>query len=116
MALRGNLQNTATRLIDKFGDAVNIVTVTITPGANTYSPPITTTSLTPVNAVVTGAGKWADGETIIMTDLVVLVSGASVLADVGGIIQINSKPHTIVARTDILATGIKSAVRYFVRG
>ena len=116
MALRANLQATATRLIAKFGDEVNNVAIVSTPGLTEYDLPSEAVTLTPVDAVVTGAGKWADGTSILMTDYAVLVSGASALINVGDTLQIDGKPFIVTLRQDILATGVKSAVRYFVRG
>lgn len=116
MSLRDNLQGTATRLIAQFGDPVDMVVTTNTSGATEFDAPTLTTTPTTVQAVVTGANKWADGETILMGDLAVLVSGAFPVFEVGAKVEFNGKQYTIIMRRDILATGVKSAVRYIVRG
>lgn len=115
MGLRDNLQNTATRLIGKFGDTIQTVTITVAADIDEFAPPSITATPTDIQAVVTGAGKWADGETILHSDLRVLVSGAFPTVEVGAKMTINEKQYTVKVRNDILATGVKSAVIYFVR-
>lgn len=115
MSLRSDLANIATRLIDKFGDDVGSVTVTVVPGFDEFTVPTTQRSRVDIKAVVTGADRWADGNTILMGDLAVLVSGEAVQADVGGVVVIDGIDHRIVQKQKILAAGIASAVRYIVR-
>lgn len=116
MGLRDNLQGTATRLVAKFGDPVQMIVMTSTAGATEFDAPTLTPTETTVEAVVTGANKWKDGETILMGDLAVMVSGAYPVFDIGARVKIDGKQYTIVMRRDILASGVKSAVRYVVRG
>lgn len=116
MSLRNNLQGTATRLIGKFGDAVQSVTITTTAGVNEFDAPTRTATATPFDAIVTGASKWANGDTILHSDLRVLVSGAVPLMAVGDKVEINGKLHTVTVVDAKLATGVASAVVYFVRG
>lgn len=115
MSLRNKLQGTATRLISKYGDKIQKITITTTSGVTAFDQPTITKTTTPIDAVVTGAGKWADGETILHSDLRVLVSGSFPLGAVGDKMEINGNEYTITMRNDILATGVKSAVIYFVR-
>lgn len=115
MSLREKLQSTATRLIAKHGDEVYFITQTVTPGALDTDPPTISDVDTPVDAIVTGAGRWADGETILQSDLRVLVSGAFPVLDVGAKMRINGKQYTVNPVDPKLATGVKSAVIYFVR-
>lgn len=115
MALRTKLQNTATRLINKYGDTVQTVTITVTDGVDEFDPPTLTPIPTDINAVVTGVSKWETIETILSSDLKCLVSGVYPVADIGGSMTIGGKQYKIIERQDILATGVKSAVKYFVR-
>jgi hypothetical protein len=115
MTLRSKLQATATRLTGKHGDSVGFVTVTSTSGATEFDLPTLTETVTPIDAVVTGLCKWDVTDTILATDLAVLVSGAAPRAAVGGIVTIDGKSHTIIAIKPIMAAGIASAVKYFVR-
>ena len=115
MALRTKLQNTATRLISKYGDTVQSVIITVTAGADEFSPPTLTPVSKPIDAVVTGVSKWETSETILSSDLKCLVSGVYPVADIGGSMTIGGKQYKIIERQDILATGVKSAVKYFVR-
>ena len=118
MALRDKLQATATRLIGNATDErdeVFIVAETITPGATEFDPPLISTVDTRIDAIVTGAGSWVDGDTILMSDLRVVVSGFYDLVPVGGSFKINGKNHVVKIADPKLATGVKSAVIYFVR-
>lgn len=115
MALRTKLQATATRLITKFGDTLQSVTYITTAGATEFDLPTITPVSVNVEAVVTGVSKWDVSDTIFATDLVVLVSGVYGVADVGGSMTIDGKAHTIVAIKPILAAGVKTAVKYYVR-
>lgn len=109
------MAKTATRLIGKYGDAQQFVTITSVAGATAFDPPTLTEVPTTVNAVVTGVGKWEASETILTTDLKVLVSGEVALYDVGDLMKIDSDNYTIIARNKVLAAGAVSLVKYFVR-
>jgi hypothetical protein len=115
MALRSRLASTADRLIAKFGDEQQFITIFVTPGVDEFDPPTLAETEITVNAVVTGVGKWEQSETILSSDLRVLVGGGAPIADVGGVIKIDDKNHTIIERQKILASGQASAVKYFVR-
>jgi hypothetical protein len=115
MTLRTKLQKTATRLVGKFGDSVNIVVIAVNESFDGFSPPTSTTVRTSMQAVVTGVKQYDVNETIRSSDLAVLVSGANPLVGIGGVIEIDGKQHTVIECRDILATGVKSAVKYFVR-
>ena len=115
MSLRTRMAKTATRLIGKYGDEQKFVTIVSTPGATEFDPPTLTPTPVEVNALVTGVSKWEVSETIMATDLKVLVSGEVAMFDVGGLMKIDGKNHTIIARNKILASGVASMVKYFVR-
>lgn len=115
MSLRDKLQGTATRLIAKNGDEVDIIAETVTDGVLDTDPPTISKVYTPIDAIAIGAGRWADGKTILMSDLRVTVSGVFDLLDVGDKMRINGKEHTIISHDPKLATGVKSVVIYFVR-
>ena len=115
MGLRERGQALAARLVGVNGDVIQIITVTTVDGATEFDPPVRTTVLTDIDALVSGSGKWADGVTILSTDLQVFVSGAAAVADVGDSFLINDAPHKIIQKTNIMATGTISAVRYFAR-
>ena len=115
MGLRERMAKTATKLISKYGDDVSLVTIVTSPGTTEFDPPTSTPTETTVRAVVNGAGKYADGETILQTDLMILVSGEMQLASVGDIVLIDARSHTIIQRIKISATGVTSAVKYFAR-
>ena len=115
MSLRARMAKTATRLIGKYGDAQKFVTIVSTPGATEFDPPTLTPTPTTVDAVVTGVSKWEVSETILTTDLKVLVSGEVALYDVGDLIKIDNENYTIIARNKALAAGVASMVKYFVR-
>ncbi|WP_288067983.1 hypothetical protein, partial [Herbaspirillum sp.] len=66
-------------------------------------------------AVVTGVSKWEVSETILTTDLKVLVSGEVALYDVGDLMKIDNENYTIISRRKVLAAGDPSVVIYFVR-
>ena len=86
-----------------------------TPGATEFDPPTLTPTPVEINAVVTGVSKWEVSETILTTDLKVLVSGEVALFDVGGLMKIDDVNYTIIARNKVLAAGVASMVKYFVR-
>lgn len=115
MSLRTRMAKTATRLIGKYGDEQKFVTIVSAPGATEFDPPALTPTPTTVDAVVTGVSKWEVSETILTTDLKVLVSGEAVLYNVGGIMKIDNVNYTIIARNKVLAAGVASMVKYFVR-
>ena len=115
MALRERLQGVASRLTAQFGDTVQLVTLTTTQGETEFDPPTVTETLTPVPAVVTGAGRWADQETIRQTDLIVIVSGEHTQVNTGDQIKIDGDNHEVILKRKILASGVASAIRYFVR-
>lgn len=115
MSLRSKMAKTATRLIGKYGDAQQFVTIVSTPGIDEFAPPTLTPTPVGVNAVVTGVSKWEVNETVLSTDLKVLVSGEVALFDVGGLMKIDGKNYTIIARNKVLAAGVASMVKYFVR-
>lgn len=115
MSLRSRMAATADKLIAKYGDEQQFVTIVSTPGVDEFDPPTETETEVTVNAVVTGVGKWEQSDTIISSDLKVLVGGGAPLAEVGGVIKIDDKNHTIIERQKILASGVASAVKYFVR-
>ena len=115
MSLRSRMAATADRLIAKFGDAQQFVTIVSTPGATEFDPPTLTPTETTVNAVVTGVRQWETNEAITASDLSVLVGGGAPVVDVGSIIKIDSRNHTVIQVKKILAAGQASAVKYFVR-
>lgn len=115
MGLPQRGRDIASRLIPKAETKVSLVTVTSTPGATEFDPPSLSESLVTVDAVVTGAGRWADGETVLISDLSILVPGGSDVLDVGGVIKVDGKNHKIIQVHKIMAAGFVSAVRYIVR-
>lgn len=115
MGLREKLQKTADKLISKHGDSVQSITVTSIAGATEFDVPTLLPTETVMDAVVTGVGRWDVSDTILSTDLKVLVSGSYTPLDIGGIIMINDAPHKIIMKREMLATGTVSAVSYFVR-
>jgi len=64
---------------------------------------------------VSGVSKWEVSETVLVTDLKAIATGEAQIFDVGGIIKIDGKNHTIISRRKALAAGDPSAVIYFVR-
>lgn len=115
MALRDRLESVATRLIGQHGDTVDIVIYIEEPGFDEFTPPTHTQKETPIKAVVTGASEWADGSVILQSDLAVLVSGEGPEADVDDLIKIDGVEYTVIQKRKILAAGVASAIRYFVR-
>lgn len=115
MSLRARMAKTATRLIGKYGDEQKAITITTSDGATEFDPPIMSQSSVDIKAVVTGVSKWEVGETILATDLKVLVSGEVALFDVGCLMKIDDVNYTIIARNKVLAAGVASMVKYFVR-
>lgn len=115
MALRDRLASVATRLIGQHGDTVNVVMYIEEPGFDEFTPPTHTIKRTPIKAVVTGASEWADGSVILHSDLAVLVSGEEPETQVDAIIEIDGIEYTVIQKHRILAAGVASAVRYFVR-
>lgn len=115
MGLRERMANTADRLISKYGDEQQFVTLVSAPGATEFDPPTLTPTDTTVNAVVTGVKQWETSETVTASDLVVIVGGGAPLVDVGGIIKIDAKNHTVIQVRKVLAAGQASAVKYYVR-
>jgi hypothetical protein len=109
------MAKTATRLISKYGDTQQAVTVTTVEGATEFDPPIVSQSSTDIKAVVTGVSKWEVNETVLSTDLKVIVTGEAQVFDIGGIMKIDSSNHTIISRRKVLAAGDPSVVIYFVR-
>jgi hypothetical protein len=103
------------RLIAKYGDEQQFVTIVSTPGATEFDVPTLTETETTVNAVVTGVSKWEVNETVLSTDLKVIVTGEAQVFDIGGIMKIDSSNHTIISRRKVLAAGDPSVVIYFVR-
>lgn len=106
---------TADRLVSKYGDEQQFVTIVSTPGATEFDVPTVTPTDNPVDAVVTGVSKWEVSETVAASDLKVLVGGSAPVASVGGVIKIDGRNHMIIERRKILAAGTTSAVKYFVR-
>ncbi len=115
MALRRRLGVVADRLTARFGDGQQFVTIVATPGATEFDPPTFTETPTTVNAVVTGAQKWANEETILSTDLAVLVGPSAPSIDLGSVVKIDTINHTVIQKQPILAGGFASATRYIVR-
>ena len=115
MSLRSRLAVTADRLIAKYGDEQQFITIVSTPGATEFDPPTLTPTDVTVSAVVTGVRKWEVSETVQASDLSVLVGGSAPLAEVGGIIKIDGGNYTVIDVRKILAAGQASAVKYFVR-
>lgn len=115
MSLRQRMAATADRLIAKYGDGQQFVTITSTPGATELDPPTLTETEITVNAVVSGVRQWEVSETVTASDLSVLVGGGAPIALVGDIIKIDDENHVVIQVKKILAAGIPSAVKYFVR-
>lgn len=115
MALRERLGQVADRLTARFGDGQQFVTFTSTPGVTEFDPPTLTPTTTTVNAVVTGAQKWADNEIVLQSDLAVLVGASAPRASLGGTVRIDGDDYIIIQVNPILAGGFASAVRYIVR-
>lgn len=115
MSLRSRMAATADRLIAKYGDEQQFVTIVSAPGATEFDPPTLTPTDVTVNAVVTGVRQWETSETVTASDLSVLVGGGSPLAAVGDVINIDANNHTVIQVKKILAAGQASAVKYFVR-
>lgn len=115
MSLRSRMTATADRLVAKYGDEQQFVTIVSTPGATEFDPPTLTPTSTTVKAVVTGVRKWEVSETVQASDLSVLVGGGAPLSEVGGIIKIDAQNHTVIEVRKILAAGQASAVKYIVR-
>ena len=116
MSLRGRMAKVADRLIAKHGDNVDAVTVTMVDGATEFDPPTSSKSSVQVGAVVSGVSKWDVNDTILMTDLKVSVSGLAPMQPMGGVIEIDGVSHTIVHIQKVMASGVPSLVKYFVRG
>lgn len=115
MSLRTRMAKAATRLIGKYGDEQKAITITTSDGATEFDPPIVSQSSVDIKAVVTGVSKWEVGETILATDLKVIVTGEAQVFDVGGIMKIDGSNHIIISRRKALAAGDPSVVIYFVR-
>lgn len=115
MSLRSRMAATADRLIAKYGDEQQFVTIVSTPGVDEFDPPTLTPTTTAVSAVVTGAQKWADNEIVLQSDLAVLVGASAPRASLGGTVRIDGDDYIIIQVNPILAGGFASAVRYIVR-
>lgn len=115
MGLRDRLSVTADRLTATYGDTVQFITETVTPGATEFDAPTISEVPEDVSAVVSGADKWADGQTILMSDLSVLVGGGATNYDVGGIVRIDGARYKIIQVKKMLAAGTTTATRYIVR-
>lgn len=115
MSLRSRMAATADRLIAKYGDEQQFVTFTVVPRVDEFDPPTLTPTTTTVNAVVTGAQRWADNEIVLQSDLAVLVGASAPRASLGGTVRIDGDDYIIIQVNPILAGGFASAVRYIVR-
>lgn len=115
MNLRSRMASVSDRLIAKYGDEQQFVTIVSTPGATEFDVPTLTETETTVNAVVTGVRQWETSETVTASDLGVLVGGGATIAQVGDIIKIDDENHTVIQVRKILAAGQASAIKYFVR-
>lgn len=102
-----------------------IVFVTYTPGAapaNEYDPPSTPTrNETPLNGVAKGVseqfiGTQAGSETIIASDLELIVAPFSGDADPGDVVEIDGTATTVLRVDNIPPAGTVAAVRLIVRG
>ena len=80
MSLRSRMASVSDRLIAKYGDEQQFVTIVSTPGATEFDVPTLTETETTVNAVVTGVRQWETSETVTASDLSVLVGGGAVIA------------------------------------
>lgn len=115
MGLRERMGATADRLISKYGDTQQIVAIVTTPGATEFDAPSIAETTTDVKAVVTGVRQWEVSETVLASDLHVLVSGEAPSVAVGGVIKIDGDNHTVIQARKMLAAGYASAVKYTVR-
>lgn len=115
MSLRSRMASVSDRLIAKYGDEQQFVTITSTPGATEFDPPTLTEVETTVNAVVSGVRQWETSETVTASDISVLVGGGNAIAQVGDVIKIDDENHTVIQVKKILAAGQPSAVKYYVR-
>lgn len=85
---------------------VNLVAYEVIPGETEFDPPTTLATLTPVDAVVEGAGEeWADGETIRRTDLQIQIAAIDEAPEVGDVVQVDGAPLTIRAVENIPGAG-----------
>lgn len=115
MSLRSRMASVSDRLIAKYGDEQQFVTIVSTPGATEFDVPTLTETETTVKAVVTGVRQWEVSETVLASDLHVLVSGEAPSVAVGGVIKIDGDNHTVIQARKMLAAGYASAVKYTVR-
>lgn len=115
MALRDRLKAVADNNVAKFGDPIQLITITSTPGTTEFDPPVLSEVVTDAMGVVTGVQHWETSQTVLASDLKVLVGGSAPVSDLGGIIKIDGVTHTIIQVNKILAAGQASAVKYFVR-
>ena len=111
------LRQTATRLMDenKQGVIEYVGVETVTPGATPLDMPTVVRVYALTSGVARGVSfKFVDGETILMTDLQVLVR-YDVDTSVGDFLRIDGTDHVIVRVDNIPAAGIPLAKRLIVR-
>ena len=107
----------ATKITKYQRSGVNLVYTETIPGEHEYDMPTTVTTLTPIDAVVQGAGDdWADGETILRTDLQIQIAAVDHTPMVGDKVQVNGKPLTIQAIESIPGAGDPVSYIMFARG
>ena len=117
MSLVENLQATAQRLLASYatGD-VQSVTITVTPAANEWEMPTTTTERTPIDAFVTGiAEKYIDGTRIVATDRMAIVAADVVIVN-GDTVTVDGKPVEVVQVVPIPAAGVAAIKKLVIRG
>lgn len=112
------LKRTHDRLAAKHGQGlVEITTTTTTPGENEWDPPVTTTTETPVDAVVSGVGEeMADGVNIVMSDLQVQIAAVEDAPEVGDTIKIDGASKAVLAVHNLPGAGPAVALRLIVKG
>lgn len=118
-SLYDRLRPTASRLLTKFKTGiVEIGRPVSTPGANPWDAPTISTEWTEIDAVVTGVSqKYVDGESIVMSDRMVITQSPAVFDPTAGdILRIDGDVVAVLSVMPILAAGDPVATRMVVRG
>jgi hypothetical protein len=112
------LKSTHDRLAAKHGQGlVEITTTTTTDGPNPWDPPVTTTTETPVDAVVSGVGaEYVDGSSIVASDLQVQIAAVEDAPEVGDTIKIDGASKAVLAVMPVPGSGDPVAIKMIVRG
>ena len=97
--------------------AVSLVQITTVPGEFEWSPPVTTETVTPLQATVRGvAQEYVDGVQVLSSDLWVQMAIPAVTPAVGDRIRIDGDDHSIMRLDRLPGAGAAVALRAWVRG